>query len=145
MYFAESNCDAICDLKLMLKSSFHPTKVSSVPLYDTNIVLSGIKTVTAKNCLSSSLLNLFAIFVTIIFPNLSDLPIKGISSLSSSQSILKVVLSVCSNLFANSSIVISSFSSNSCSSGKYDNLDNIKPSISLNTSFFKFKSPLHFT
>ena len=144
-YSTASNCEATWLLKLILKSSFQPIKVSSVPLYDTKIVLSGSNNVIAENCFSCSLFILFTKFVAIILPNLSELPNSGINLLSSGQSTFIFVLSALLNLWLNSVIEISSPLFISISNGKYANLVKIKLSISLNSKSFNSKSPLHFT
>ena len=138
-YFTDSVCDATKSLKLILKSSFQPTIVLSVPLYATYIVLSGNNIVTAENCFSASGSILFTKPVNFRFPNLSLFASLGNKSMSSACKILPVV--PCSFIFRYASLtVISSFSFTEPSNGKYDNLAKIKLSISLNSTFSKLIS-----
>ena len=63
-------CDAVWLLKLILRSSFHPINVLSVPLYDIYIVSSGKIIETAENCFCILLSIIFMYSSAISSPNL---------------------------------------------------------------------------
>ena len=110
-----------------------------------NIVSSGINTVIAANCFSCSGSILLMYFVANNSPNLFDSPINGNKSTSSFHKIGSLLISCFLNLSPSSFIVTISFSSIILSNGKYENLDNIRLSISLNFDCSNVISPLHFT
>ena len=131
-YNTASFCAGTTSLKLILKSSFHPIMVLSVPRYETYIVLLFEKRiVTAANCFSSSGTNLLIYLVTKKLENLVLLA-RALNKLGSSGCNILPRTFPFTYLSYNSCIVtFSSFFINP-SNGKYENLANIRLSISLN-------------